>query len=185
MGVNRKILYALLVAFSLVLGVFVFNNVEEESTSTPDFVDTPLYTGRNLIVGVIGEPPKIREKNVSYKTLTFGELKDFSTHLDFDAVFITEEHLSEASNQEYAKVYKTAGIPFFFIESKKSYLPFVSEELSYEEVPDLKSGMYATGYFQYGDKSQSWGYGLYNDKVNNKNIEDVYSRIFNTIESFS
>jgi hypothetical protein len=43
--------------------------------------------------------------------------------------------------------------------------------------------MYATGYLQIGEASKFWGYGLYNGKVNEPNIKDVYSRMFTTIES--
>jgi len=94
-----------------------------------------------------------------------------------------KEHLTEAANQKYAKDYINAGIPFFFMETQKSYLSFINEELSYDDVPDLSSDNYAIGYFQSGKEYQHWGYGLYNDKVNEHNIEDVYTRIFTTIES--
>lgn len=45
------------------------------------------------------------------------------------------------------------------------------------------SDNYATGYFQFGKEYQQWGYGLYNDKATETNIENVYTRIFTTIES--
>lgn len=152
---------------------------------TSDVIDTPEYEGKYLVIGVIGEPPEIREKNVSFKKMTFSQLVELQSPYNFDAVFITKENLPEAADQEYAKIYKTSGIPFFFIESKKSYLPFTYEEMSYDEVPDISSDTYATGYFQYGEKFQYWGYGLYNDKLINSNIEDVYTRIFATIESIA
>lgn len=148
-----------------------------------DTIDTPRYEGKSLVIGVIGDAPNIREKNVDFKKITFRQLEDQNLSPDFDAIFIMKEHLAEAANQKYAKKYINAGIPFFFMESKKSYLPFINEELSYDDVPDLKSGMYATGYFQSSKEYQYWGYGLYNDKANEHNIEDVYTRIFTTIES--
>jgi hypothetical protein len=147
-----------------------------------DTIDTPLYEGKSLVIGVIGDAPNIREKNVDFKKITFNQLVDQNLSPDYDAIIIMKENLTEAANQRYAKVYKYAGIPFFFMESKKSYLPFINEEMSYEDVPDLKSGNYATGYFQSGKAYQYWGYGLYNDKVNEPNIENVYTRIFTTIE---
>jgi hypothetical protein len=145
-------------------------------------IDTPRYEGKSLVIGVIGDSPNIREKNVDFKKITFNQLEDQNLSPDFDAIIIMKEHLTEAANQKYAKVYKNAGIPFFFMESKKSYLPFINEEMSYDDVPDLTSDNYATGYFQSGKEYQYWGYGLYNDKTNELNIEDVYTRIFTTIE---
>jgi hypothetical protein len=152
---------------------------------TSDVIDNSEYKGKHIVIGVIGEPPGIREKNVSFNKIDFSQLKELHSPSDYDAVFITRENLPEASNQEYAKIYKTSGISFFFIESMKSYLPFIHEEMSYDEAPDSSSDTFATGYFQYGEKFQYWGYGLYNDKLNNSNIEDVYTRIFATIESIT
>ncbi|OPA78639.1 hypothetical protein BVG16_12310 [Paenibacillus selenitireducens] len=149
-----------------------------------DTINTPRYEGKSLIIGVIGDAPNIREKTVNFKKITFNQLEVPNLSADFDAIFIMKEHLSEAARQQYAKIYKNAGIPFFFIESKKSYLPFINEEMSYEDVPDLTSDNYATGYFQSGKEYRHWGYGLYNDKANERNIEDVYTRIFTTIETF-
>ncbi|MFD1775959.1 hypothetical protein [Paenibacillus rhizophilus] len=147
-----------------------------------DTIDTPHYEGKSLVVGVIGDAPNIRENNVVFKKITFNQLEDQNLSPDFDAIFIMKEYLSEAANQKYATVYKNAGIPFFFIESTKSYFPFINE-MSYDDSPDFASDNYATGYFQFGKEYQHWGYGLYNDKATETNIENVYTRIFTTIES--
>ncbi|KWX77491.1 hypothetical protein AMQ84_12135 [Paenibacillus riograndensis] len=153
---------------------------------TSDSVDTPLYEGQPLEIGIIGDAPAIRERNISFTGMSMDDLKEGAMLPgNIDAVFITKDHLSEAAEPQYAQTYKKAGVPFFFIESMKSYIPFVYEDLSYEEVPDMQSGMYATGYYQSGGKMKYWGYGLYNDKVNSVNIKDAYSRIFATIASLS
>lgn len=149
--------------------------------SNSDTVNTSLYEGRSLVIGLIGDPPIIREEHVDFKEITLKQLADQELPSDLDAIFIMKEHLVEASDQKYVKVYQNADIPFFYIDSKKSYIPFTNEELSYDEVPDLSADTYATGY--YGKKSRTWGYGLYNDVLNEANIMDVYSRIFTTIES--
>jgi hypothetical protein len=94
-----------------------------------------------------------------------------------------KEHLTEAAKSHYANIYKNSGIPFFFIETNKSYVPFVHEETDYEEFPDSQSLDYAAGYYQSGENGTYWGFGLYNDTVNEVNILDVYSRIFKTIET--
>ena len=151
-----------------------------------DTVDTPLYNGKSLVIGVIGVAPKVREDHVKFTTISFDELEeDKELSSEFDAIFITKEHLTEAAESKYAEVYINAGIPFFFIESKKSYVPFIDKEISYEGFPDVNSGEYAVSYYQSGEKGQVWGYGLYNDKVNESNIKDAYSRMFSTIESIN
>lgn len=147
-----------------------------------DSFDTVIYEGKQLQVGVLGETPAIRENNVNFKEITFNDLSEVKVLAKFDAVLVTKENLIQAANKEYSRVYKTAAIPFFFIQSNKSYIPFINEELEYSEVPELSSDSFATGYFQDGDKFQYWGFGLYNDKINSMNIKDVYTRIFKTIE---
>ncbi|MEC0202796.1 hypothetical protein P4H39_09170 [Paenibacillus lautus] len=150
--------------------------------SKPDSIDMPLYEGRSLVIGVIGETPQVREEGyVDFKEVTFEQLEDLDLSPELDAVFITKEHLVEASEPKYTEVYNKAEVPFFYIESSKSHVPFTIEELSYDEVPALSTDMYATGY--YGKDDQYWGYGLYNDVMNETNIKAVYSRIFTTIES--
>ncbi|WP_339316083.1 hypothetical protein [Paenibacillus sp. FSL R10-2734] len=155
-------------------------------TSIADTVDTPLYSGKSLSLGVVGEIPKIREEHVHFTNISFDELEDYSTlSSKYDAVVIMKEHLQEADDNKYIKVYTNAGVPFFFIEATKSFMPFVLEDVSFEHssLTNFNYDMYVTGYFQTGEAYKSWGYGLYNDKVNEPNIKDVYSRIFTTIES--
>lgn len=119
-----------------------------------------------------------------FTSISFDELEDYTKlSSNYDAVIIMKEHLEEAAEGKYAKVYRNADIPFFFIESTKSHIPFVVEELSYEDVSDINNGMYATGYLPSDKGDRTWGYGLYNDKVNESNIKNAYSWIFTTIES--
>jgi len=98
--------------------------------------------------------------------MDISQLKEIRSLTDLDAVFITKEKLREAAEPQYAKVYKTAGVPFFFIESLKSYIPFTYEELSYDEVPDSLSNMYATGYYQYVDEMKFLGIWVIQRSIN-------------------
>ncbi|MBU5672076.1 hypothetical protein KQJ23_09605 [Paenibacillus sp. MSJ-6] len=148
-----------------------------------DKMEVSYYTGKQLTIGVVGEPPIQKGHTVIYEKITFEELKNIEYLSDFDAVFITKDNLLQAANKEFKSVYKTASIPFFFIQSTKSHIPFTHEELSYETVPDLSPDMYATGYFKNRDEFLTWGYGLHNNEENQTNIEDVYTRIFQTIAS--
>ncbi|RAR41115.1 hypothetical protein DP091_25290 [Paenibacillus sp. MDMC362] len=166
----------MIVVLLLVLVILINGNAQRDS------MDTPLYEGRSLVIGVIGETPQVREKgHVGFKEVTFQQLEDLDLSAELDAIFITKEHFMEASESKYTEVYNKAEVPFFYIESKKSHVPFTVEELSYDEVPDLSSDMYATGY--YGKDGEHWGYGLYNGVMNETHVQAVYSHIFATIES--
>jgi hypothetical protein len=173
---KKKIILLLLLTLSI-LSLSACNNDKNEIDNSP------LYDGKKLTIGVVGKAPKVREQNIVFKGMELKDLTQDNLSSKYNAVFIMKEHLSEAAKAPYAKIYKNSGIPFFFIESKKSYVPFVDEETDYEDFPDTKSGDYAAGYYQSGENGTYWGYGLYNNTVNEVNILDVFSRIFKTIET--
>lgn len=148
---------------------------------TSDPVRAPNYEGEPITIGIIGTPPTLRERNVNFEPIDFGQLEKVDASSGYDAVFITEGNLPEAADSKYANTYKTAGVPFFFIESKKSHLPFISEQRTYEEFPDMNTNAYVSGYFGDRRNFKYWSYGLQNDEPNRSNIEDVYSRVIETI----
>lgn len=94
-------------------------------------------------------------------------------------IISNKENLDEASNIEYAPIYKLSKIPFYFIGNEKSHVNFIEEDLSYKDEPDTKDGMYITGLLYIKDKV--WKYGLYNDIESETNIKGVYSRVFQHI----
>jgi len=149
----------------------------------PGTIYEPIYTGKNLSIGVVGEIPSVREEDVEFKLINLNDLHSKELSVQLDAVFIMKENLRDAADSQYASVYKNAGIPFFFIESEKSYYPFIDEETSYDNFPNLTSGdyAYATGFYQVGDKIQSWRYGFNKNELKENHILDAYSHIFNTI----
>lgn len=139
-----------------------------------------IYKGKPLNIAVIGEEPVVRENQINFTAITFDELKSLK---GYDAVFITKENLEEADKPEYASIYNSSPFPFLFIETTKSYIPFIDEETSLDEFPEVESDTYA---YLYDQSSETyWGYELYNDIVNEKTIQDAYSRIFKTIEEIS
>jgi len=151
------------------------------NTSQPQSIKTNPYGGRTLTIGIIGETPEVREKQVRFVRIQFSDLEKERFDSQYDAIFITKDNLSVASQEKYKPIYKKSKIPFFFIQSKKSYNPFIAEKLSYDEAEDMKDSTYATGIMFNGDILTSWRYGLYNNIENQDNINDVYSRIFDTI----
>ncbi|MCM3005905.1 hypothetical protein [Priestia koreensis] len=144
-------------------------------------IDFSKYVGRELKLGIIGKIPTVRENNVHFSTLSFQDLKDdkFSS---YDAVFITKENLNEASQSIYADVYLKSKIPFYFIKTEKSYIPFVDPDSTYENTGKVSPKSFLTGYRQEGSNNRYWEYSLYNDIETKKTVEDVYSRVFMDIE---
>ncbi|QGQ96411.1 hypothetical protein EHS13_16735 [Paenibacillus psychroresistens] len=63
-----------------------------------DTIETPRYEGKSLVIGVIGDAPNIREKNVDFKKITFNQLEDQNLSPAFDAIIIMKQHQTEAAN---------------------------------------------------------------------------------------
>ncbi|BCN30996.1 transcription elongation factor GreAB [Anaeromicropila herbilytica] len=145
-------------------------------------IDSEEYKGKTLSIGVIGLAPEVQEKEIiDFDEIKFSDIENKNIISKYDAVIITEENLSEASKPIYKAIYKKSKIPFFFIKSKKSYIPFTEDDISYDDALDFNNGEYATGILYSDKKLKWWTYGLYNDVENRDNIEDVYTRIFQTI----
>lgn len=137
------------------------------------------YQGEILTIGIIGDEPEIKESKVNFNQIKFEALKNSDFESAYDAIFITKDNLREASDAEYASIYKTSKIPFYFIGNEKSHVNFIKEDLSYEDEPDVKDGAYITGLLYIKDKV--WGYGLYNDNFNDVNIQAAYAKVFQDI----
>lgn len=153
---------------------------------TSNSVNTEKYSGRDLEIGVVGKFPEVRKNNIKFISIELKDLKEQNQLKKFDAIFIMKENLVEAANDEYVESYQSGIVPFFFIESEKSYLPFVVHLSSYEGAPDAQIGDYATGYYNNPNgEMEYWGYGLYDDVQNEDNIKDAYTRIFKTIDEIN
>lgn len=151
-------------------------------TSNQDF---KLYEGRALNIAVIGETPKVIEEHIEFVEIKFEDLFDKDLKV-YDAIFIMEENLQEASQSQYVDVYLHSNIPFFFIGATKSYHSFVDDELTYENDKELKeiSNHYAIGYLSSEqEEDKYWYFGLYNDEFNERNVKEMYSRIFEASRS--
>ncbi|RJS50303.1 hypothetical protein CJ483_23785 [Bacillus sp. PK3_68] len=153
------------------------SNKESTSEGVEDF-DSPVYSGGNLKIGIVGAPPKVREDNVKFISLSLGDVEE-KNFRDVDAVFINKNYLPEAAEAKYAKVYLESLVPFIFINSEKVYLAFIDEELSYEDAHTSKAGDYLIGYFNH----KYFGLSLYNHQNTKKTIQDCYSRVFSIIEN--
>jgi len=163
----------------LLLFVFVLVGCTEK---LPDFKE---YTGRPLDIAVIGSAPNVRETNVVFEEFTMNDLLfiDFS---EYDAVFIMKEQHEKASKAEYAEVYTSSSIPFFFIESTKGSFPFTDPEALYSNSQERADDSYFAAGYMPSSNSQiegtTYGFGLYNDIKNEDTVKGTYSIIFNKIQ---
>ncbi|MFD2043050.1 hypothetical protein ACFSTA_01870 [Ornithinibacillus salinisoli] len=164
----------------LILLVFLMGcNAEDE-------YESPVYMGEDLTIGVIGEKPDVREENVSFHNMSLEELEYENQGIsdEYDAIFIMKEYLKQAGENKYSKVYSELKLPIFFIESEKAYVPFIYDDITYDEFPDVEDQMYISGIMSEGDgRFKTWGFGLYNDTKTETNIRSTYSSIFEKIDS--
>ncbi|KGR91714.1 hypothetical protein CD30_03825 [Ureibacillus massiliensis 4400831 = CIP 108448 = CCUG 49529] len=144
-------------------------------------VETEIYTGKALHIGIIGEVPRIREDNIKFTKIDFNILQDIDNLSNFDAIFIATEYLKEAGKPQYTSVYNGSHTPFLFIGTG-SYVPFAYEDIDFDDSLDSELS-YAVLYDK--DSEHYWEYGLYNDELNEKNIRSTYSEIFRTVEEIS
>ncbi|WP_211746635.1 hypothetical protein [Paenibacillus sp. Marseille-Q4541] len=156
------------------------------SFASSDSFNRKPYDGRILSIGIVGEVPDVREKHILFQKIHLHQMKEASIGHNLDAIFISKEFLSAAAAPEFAKVYKGAEIPVFFLESERGYVPFYYEGISYEDAPDTFDLTYATALVpESGNEMKYWGFGLNNDKKNKKNIQSAYSDMFQAIDKGS
>ena len=162
------LLFLILLAFSL-----------SACSPSPEF---ERYEGGSLQIAVVGEAPDVKEEQIKFTEIPLEELTIEGIKA-YDAVFIMENQLSEAAEDQYADLYLDSPIPIFFMGTD-NYVPFVEKELAYDQEMDWTAGTdYAVGILRTKEDSiKKWAYGLYNDEKTDEHVRDVYSRIFETID---
>lgn len=151
--------------------------------------DKEVYKGEKLNIAVVGKIPEINEKEstINFKKLSLKDIKKIDLK-SYDAVIITKPYLSEAANKKYKDTYLNGQIPFFFVESKGSILPFVDNSLTYKQYADRVNDTqsYIVGVLgnPNGDNYNTWqyDYAIKNDKFDRTDVKDIYSRVFKTVE---
>lgn len=148
-----------------------------------------VYEGEKLNIGIVGETPEINEnKNViNFKKISLEGINRLDLK-SYDAVIISKDYLSKAANKKYKDTYLNGQIPFFFVESKGSILPFVDNSLTYKQYADRVNDTqsYIVGVLgnPNGDNYNTWqyDYAIKNDKFDRTDVKDIYSRVFKTVE---
>ncbi len=147
------------------------------------------YEGTSLELAVVGKEPDVREKQLNFSEISLEEL--YNTPTDkYDAVFIMKEHLYEASKEKYIEMYRDKEMPFFFVESKASHVPFIkmenpeSYEQTAEKIDDTQnfiSGiLYVGGEKEY--RSWKFSYPIQDSEIIRDNVQGIYSAVFKVID---
>lgn len=152
-------------------------------------MDEEIYNGRELNIGVIGKIPTVREQNINFEQTSFTELSKHHS-VDYDAVFIMEDYLSEAATSSNIRLYQELKIPFFFVGSKALNIPFIehNSELSYEDyVQQINDEQtYISGILYVdeteGYKGWTFDYAVKNNQFMHENLEEIYSNVFRVVE---
>ena len=163
--------------------LFIFTVVLTACSNSPDF---KVYEGNALRIAVVGDSPKVKENQVTFTEISFKEMNSEKLK-SYDAVFIREDHLLEASEAQYADIYLNSNIPFFFIGTE-NFLPFTEKDLKYDDSSNWAAGSsYTVGVLTTPEDNtlKNWGYGLYNDKKTDENMKEMYSRMFKTIDELN
>ncbi|KFN01333.1 hypothetical protein D0U04_11745 [Bacillus clarus] len=142
------------------------------------------YSGRALVIGVIGEKPKDTFRNIKFVSVKLDEMKEKSEEVD--GFFVMKEHFQEASKEQYTDLFLSLKKPVFFIGLKdRPDLIFTEKELDYDNAPTSRAMMYTQGFVNMGSREgQQWGIGLYNDTVSDQSIHNMYILVFQTISDY-
>ncbi|MDR4950419.1 hypothetical protein [Neobacillus cucumis] len=138
---KKKFLLFLVLAICILTA---WSNNKTDATSN-SLHKSSTYKGGQLTIGVVGKAPVIHEPKILFENIQLKDLLQGNLSSKYKAVFIMKENLTEAATAPYAKVYQNSDIPFFFIESKKSYAPFIEANIDYNQFPDVNTGNYITG----------------------------------------
>lgn len=118
--------------------------------------DQMLYKSEPLKIGIIGEIPIVREDIIEFQQMQFKDIENDDFNTKYDAIIITNDNLSEAAQDKYAKAYRESKIPFFFIGSAKGTLPFTDENISYEDAPFLSDNVSFDGILYKNNIEMGW-----------------------------
>lgn len=174
-----KNMFILFIIIIFLLTIFGCSNTDKSNT-----IDvTP--SNANLTIGVVGNFPKVNEKNITFKQYKLEQLNE-KIDPNLDALFIMPDHLKEAAEPQFAELYKKLPYPTFFIGSESPVYAYINEDVTYETAYSGNTQMYTRGYFNLdNEKYLGWEFGLYNDVKNEENIKAMYTDVFETINKLN
>ncbi|MDM5190638.1 hypothetical protein QUF99_25910 [Bacillus sp. DX4.1] len=142
------------------------------------------YSGRALVIGVVGEAPNDTFRNIRFVQVTLDEMKEKSEEVD--GFLVMKEYFGPASEDKYTDLFLTLKKPVFFIGLKdRSYLIFIEKGLDYNNALVNKKGLYTQGFVNIGSgEGRSWSTGLYNDTITEQSLHNMYIYVFQTIADY-
>ncbi|MGE7623624.1 hypothetical protein ACQKMD_11315 [Viridibacillus sp. NPDC096237] len=158
-------------------------SIAEKEVSTKKNPDVNEYKGIPLKIGVLGSAPEIRETNIEFQELSLEDLSIKKVE-EYDGIFIMKEFLESAADGPYSNTFKKSDIPFFFIETKAYYFPFIEDKISYKDYTKrvTDSVIYAFGYYPNSGNVKTWQLNITaqdpSEKEKKEIIKEIYSQIF-------
>ena len=136
-----------------------------------------------LEIAYVGQTPEVNDENINLTSLQLDDVNEERENLEseYNVIFFMPDIFSEASQNKYTTMFKELTIPAVFIETEKSEIPFVTEDMSYDEVPEVaETDHFAIIYTYNGEgndfKEDVW----YID--NSEDVNDNYRNLFKKIE---
>ncbi|EGA90518.1 putative lipoprotein [Planococcus donghaensis MPA1U2] len=138
------------------------------------------YLGRNLEIAVLGSPPKVNTDKVTFTSVDIEKLS-IQTAEEYDGFFVMEEYLERAADGPYTKVFANSNVPFFFIGTEASYLPFVDDEVSYEDYAKRihNEEIFAQGYYPGAERGAlGWSFSILVKDVTEKEYSEFARELY-------
>lgn len=142
---------------------------------------------KDLNIGVIGEIPEVDEEHIHFTGIEFKEIDDPVS--SYDAVFITENYLEEATETKNIQRFKKSHQPTFFIGTKASYIPFIDigQSVSYDDYAKRLgiSNYEITGIIHVNDEigyhTLTFNAPIEEEKLSVQQKHQMYSEVFEAI----
>ncbi|MDX8366314.1 hypothetical protein [Cytobacillus sp. IB215665] len=146
-----------------------------------------IYDGVLLNVGVIGTLPDIQSHNVLLHQANLEQIAE--DHIQYDAFVLTEDVFQEASLPTNKDVFiSNFHTPVFFVGLYKPLWVYLEDDYrgTYDEAFSRDYMGHTQGYLMTdAENYPTWilGKGLSKDKINDKEINDIYFSLFKVTEN--
>ncbi|MFS1519178.1 hypothetical protein V1503_22350 [Bacillus sp. SCS-151] len=177
----KKLVFAIVLITITVIFAFILTYTNVKNTQLH------YYDGVLLNVGVIGTLPDVQSHNVLLHQATLEQIAD--DNIQYDAFVLTEDVFQEASLRTNKEVFASNfHTPVFFVGLYKPLWVFLEDDYrgTYDDAFSRDYMGHTQGYLMTdAENHQTWilGKGLLKDKINNKEINNIYYNLFKVTEN--